>query len=204
MGQASASAASSFRPSRSSDEGRSEGPDREASPARLRPRQHGPDDDAWRVVKNTPGVTGFVGGRPAKPVPLSQPEVDRHPHSGTTRRAAPRPGRVHPRRVGEGHFRPALRLRRRDRRRQPRPAEAKGARRHLRPPGPVELGFDQVKKIDSTGEEVLQSSSSRSRRPGQPGAAVRSRARSARSTSWSSARRSTRRPQAKGGSRRSR
>jgi transcriptional antiterminator NusG len=28
------------------------------------------------VVKNTPGVTGFVGAG-AKPVPLSQPEVDR-------------------------------------------------------------------------------------------------------------------------------
>jgi len=34
------------------------------------------NDDAWSVVKNTPGVTGFVGAG-AKPVPLSQPEVDR-------------------------------------------------------------------------------------------------------------------------------
>ena len=34
------------------------------------------DDDAWTVVKNTPGVTGFVGAG-ATPVPLSQPEVDR-------------------------------------------------------------------------------------------------------------------------------
>jgi len=34
------------------------------------------DDDAWSLVKNTPGVTGFVGAG-AKPVPLAQPEVDR-------------------------------------------------------------------------------------------------------------------------------
>ncbi len=36
-------------------------------------------DDAWNLVKNTPGVTGFVGSR-NKPVPLSQPEVDRLLH----------------------------------------------------------------------------------------------------------------------------
>src|SRR5512141_3353266 len=34
------------------------------------------DDDAWGVVKNTPGVTGFVGAG-SKPVPLSQAAVDR-------------------------------------------------------------------------------------------------------------------------------
>src|SRR6266487_3845715 len=33
-------------------------------------------DEAWTVVKNTPGVTGFVGAG-AKPVPLAQQEVDR-------------------------------------------------------------------------------------------------------------------------------
>ena len=33
-------------------------------------------DDSWALVKNTPGVTGFVGAQ-NKPVPLSQPEVDR-------------------------------------------------------------------------------------------------------------------------------
>jgi transcriptional antiterminator NusG len=36
-------------------------------------------DDAWTLVKNTPGVTGFVGSQ-NKPVPLSQPEVDRMLH----------------------------------------------------------------------------------------------------------------------------
>src|SRR4028118_2130975 len=33
-------------------------------------------DDSWGLVKNTPGVTGFVGSR-NKPVPLSKDEVDR-------------------------------------------------------------------------------------------------------------------------------
>src|SRR6059058_2532893 len=40
------------------------------------------NDDAWTVVKNTPGVTGFVGAG-STPVPLSQPEVDRILHTGT-------------------------------------------------------------------------------------------------------------------------
>ena len=39
-------------------------------------------DEAWTLVKNTPGVTGFVGAQ-NKPVPLSQPEVDRILHTGT-------------------------------------------------------------------------------------------------------------------------
>jgi transcriptional antiterminator NusG len=39
------------------------------------------NDDAWMVVKGTPGVTGFVGAG-AKPVPLSQAEVDRILHTG--------------------------------------------------------------------------------------------------------------------------
>ena len=40
------------------------------------------NDEAWTVVKNTPGVTGFVGSG-TNPVPLSQPEVDRILHTGT-------------------------------------------------------------------------------------------------------------------------
>ncbi len=36
-------------------------------------------DESWYVVRNTPGVTGFLGssGKGAKPVPLSQDEVDK-------------------------------------------------------------------------------------------------------------------------------
>ena len=41
------------------------------------------DDEAWTLVKNTPGVTGFVGAG-SKPVPLSGSEVDRILHTGTT------------------------------------------------------------------------------------------------------------------------
>jgi transcriptional antiterminator NusG len=39
-------------------------------------------DEAWTVVKGTPGVTGFVGAG-AKPVPLSSAEVDRILHTGS-------------------------------------------------------------------------------------------------------------------------
>jgi len=38
-------------------------------------------DEAWTVVKGTPGVTGFVGAG-TKPVPLAQGEVDRILHQG--------------------------------------------------------------------------------------------------------------------------
>ncbi len=36
-------------------------------------------DDAWFVVRNTPGVTGFIGssGKGAKPFPLTTQEVDK-------------------------------------------------------------------------------------------------------------------------------
>lgn len=34
------------------------------------------DDDSWYVVRNTPGVTGFVGPSGAKPVPLGRKEVE--------------------------------------------------------------------------------------------------------------------------------
>jgi transcriptional antiterminator NusG len=35
------------------------------------------DDDSWHLVKNTPKVTGFVGGTSTKPTPISQKEVDK-------------------------------------------------------------------------------------------------------------------------------
>ncbi len=66
------------------------------------------NDVAWGVVKNTPGVTGFVGAG-SKPVPLSQPEVDRILHTGTTVGERPRTQvEFDARRVGQGHVRPAL------------------------------------------------------------------------------------------------
>ncbi len=42
-------------------------------------------DNSWGVVKNTPGVTGFVGQRD-DPVPLTKPEVDRLLHRETAER----------------------------------------------------------------------------------------------------------------------
>ncbi len=93
-------------------------------------------DEAWTVVKNTPGVTGFVGAG-SKPVPLGQGEVDRILKTGAA--TADRPRAQVEFALGESvkvTSGPALGLRRRDRRRQPGPAEAEGARRHLRAPGP--------------------------------------------------------------------
>ena len=43
------------------------------------------NDDTWSLVKNTPGVTGFVGSRD-KPVPLSKPEIDLLLHRETAER----------------------------------------------------------------------------------------------------------------------
>jgi transcriptional antiterminator NusG len=39
-------------------------------------------DESWSLVKNTPGVTGFVGSE-NKPTPLSPSEVDRILHTST-------------------------------------------------------------------------------------------------------------------------
>src|SRR6201981_1065455 len=47
------------------------------------------NDDAWTVVKNTPGVTGFVGAG-SKPVPLGQGEVDRILKTGAVTGERPR------------------------------------------------------------------------------------------------------------------
>ena len=34
------------------------------------------DDQSWYVVRNTPGVTGFVGSESTKPIPLAESEVE--------------------------------------------------------------------------------------------------------------------------------
>src|SRR5919202_1888948 len=47
------------------------------------------NDEAWSLVKNTPGVTGFVGSG-SKPVPLAQPEVDRILRTGAPAGERPR------------------------------------------------------------------------------------------------------------------
>src|SRR5579884_2063912 len=137
------------------------------------------NDDAWTVVKNTPGVTGFVGAG-SKPVPLSQPEVDRILKTGQ----AADDDRVLARRVRQGDVGPALGLRRRDRRRQPGPAEAQGAGRHLRAPGPgrarVRPG-EEARLGRAHGEEgPHRHQAADPGRAGEPGAAGRPCARPAR------------------------
>jgi transcription termination/antitermination protein NusG len=56
----------------------------------------GLDDDAWYVVRNTPGVTGFVGSG-AKPTPLSRKEVEDILGTGVKEEGAPAPTKVRPR-----------------------------------------------------------------------------------------------------------
>jgi transcriptional antiterminator NusG len=46
-------------------------------------------DESWAVVKNTPGVTGFAGPG-GKPVPLTQSDVDRILHTGAGAAERPR------------------------------------------------------------------------------------------------------------------
>jgi transcriptional antiterminator NusG len=46
-------------------------------------------DDSWAVVKNTPGVTGFAGPG-GKPVPLTQGDIDRILHTGAGSAERPR------------------------------------------------------------------------------------------------------------------
>src|SRR5918994_2978915 len=47
------------------------------------------NEDSWQVVKNTPGVTGFVGAS-NEPIPLTQAEVDRLLHREVAVRRTPR------------------------------------------------------------------------------------------------------------------
>ena len=44
-------------------------------------------DDSWSLVKNTPGVTGFVGSS-NEPIPLTQQEVDRLLHREVAQKVA--------------------------------------------------------------------------------------------------------------------
>ena len=49
------------------------------------------DDDLWHAVKNTPRVTGFVGGGGASPVPLSADEVNSILYRQASSAERPRP-----------------------------------------------------------------------------------------------------------------
>ena len=80
-------------------------------------------DDTWSFVKNTPGVTGFVGAQ-NKPVALTRAEVDRIMHTASverpSRRRSSRSART------SAYFRAAQRFLRRSRRGQHRPEPAQG------------------------------------------------------------------------------
>jgi transcriptional antiterminator NusG len=105
-------------------------------------------DDSWQLVKNTPGVTGFVGAG-SKPVPLSQNEVDRILHTGAATGERPRTQVEFS--LGESVKVTSGPL-----------SDFDGEIVEVNPEGqklkvlvdiferqvPVELGFDQVKKID--------------------------------------------------------
>ena len=104
-------------------------------------------DDSWSVVKNTPGVTGFVGAG-SKPVPLSKPEIDRIMHTQT---AAERPRAVAQFELGESVKVTSGPLSDFD----GEIVDVNADQQKLKVlvdiferQVPVELGFDQVKKID--------------------------------------------------------
>ncbi len=107
------------------------------------------DDDAWTVVKNTPGVTGFVGAA-GKPIPLSQPEVDRILHTGAA--TAERTRAQVEFSLGESVKVTSGPLSDFDGEIvdvQPDAQKLKVLVDIFERQVPVELGFDQVKKIDS-------------------------------------------------------
>ena len=108
------------------------------------------NDESWGAVRNTPGVTGFVGAT-SRPSPLTLDDVvkfllpqgqrPRRPPRRTSGAAVLRgqpgasgdPGRLRGRRVGHRHGRPVRDAARLDQRGQRRAAEAQGAGVHLRP-----------------------------------------------------------------------
>ena len=107
------------------------------------------NDEAWTVVKNTPGVTGFVGAG-SKPVPLSQGEVDRILHAGGAA-GAPAPRAQVEFSLGESVKVTSGPLSDFDGEIvdvQPDSQKLKVLVDIFERQVPVELGFDQVKKID--------------------------------------------------------
>ena len=106
-------------------------------------------DESWTVVKGTPGVTGFVGAG-TKPVPLSQPEVDRILHAGVPVGGQPQKAQVEfslgesvkvtsgPLSDFDGEIVDV----------NPDQQKLKVLVDIFERQVPVELGFDQVKKID--------------------------------------------------------
>ncbi len=104
------------------------------------------DDDSWYVVRNTPGVTGFVG-LGARPTPLSRRRSRTSSRSRPRTATGPPTKKSRPRleyelgesvRVREG---PVRRLQRHHRRDQRGPAQAQGPRQHFRTGNPRRAGL---------------------------------------------------------------
>ena len=105
-------------------------------------------DESWYCIRNTPGVTGFVGqsDRGQKPTPLGRRDVRNFlsvkgggsRRAGRTRQAE---ARLRGGRERARQGRPVRRLPRHDRRDQRRPHEAQGAGQHLRPRDPRRDGL---------------------------------------------------------------
>ena len=95
------------------------------------------DDDSWSVIRNTPGVTGFVGPG-TKPTPLSRREVEGilqvkvEGAEAPAKRSRPAP-RARGRRDGPGQRRTLRRFLGPDRGDQRGSAQAQGPGQHLRP-----------------------------------------------------------------------
>ncbi len=54
-----------------------------------------PDDRIWHLVKNTPKVTGFLGGGGNRPIPISDPEANRILYQVTEGVERPRPSVIY-------------------------------------------------------------------------------------------------------------
>ena len=102
------------------------------------------NEDSWSLVKGTPGVTGFVGAS-NEPVPLTQAEVDRLLHMEPAERRAAGPSSRSASR--QGRLRAALGLLRRVSEVNEDAQKLKVLVSIFGRETPVEVGFDQVKKI---------------------------------------------------------
>ena len=90
-------------------------------------------DDTWHLVKNTPKVTGFVGGTATKPTPISEKEVQNILHQIQEGVEKPRPeGAVRGGRGGAREGRPVHGLPRQRRGRELRQEQAAGVGDDLR------------------------------------------------------------------------
>ena len=91
---------------------------------------------AWFVVRNTPGVTSFVGGATSRASAASRSRSTRTKSSrscGTWASRRPSTGSLHQGPERPGHRRPVRRVHRHGRRGQPGAQQGQGAGQHLRP-----------------------------------------------------------------------